>query len=147
MSCIALLVMVPGCWKSNKADQSLYVINVLDKAEFDDCHIKGSINVPFDQVEEFARGLNKQTELVLYCSNYWCTGSGTAAAQLLELGFSKVHAYEAGMAEWYQQKLPVVGPCKESYLTKKIENPHKKSDVPEITTQMLKEKMEQAGLI
>ena len=142
-----LLIALPACGNKPVQEQKLYVINVLDKVEYDDCHIKGSINVAFDQVEQFAQGLNKETELVLYCSNYWCTGSGHAATQLAALGFTKVWAYEAGMAEWYQQGLPVEGACQSSYLAKKMEKPQHRQQVAEITTEALKEKMEQAGLL
>lgn len=147
LSLALALTLLPACWFNSASNAKLLVVNVLDKAEYDDCHIKGSINVPFDEVEQFAKGLNKETELVFYCSNYWCTGSGHAATQATELGFTKVWAYEAGMAQWYQEGLPVEGQAKAAYLTKKIEKPAKESPVKEISTQELKEKMEQAGLL
>lgn len=151
---IFLLAILLGAYLGNRfltkptpQAATLYVINVLDKDEYEDCHIKGSVQVALEDVPTFVKDLNKQTELVIYCSNYWCSASGQVAQQLMNLGFKNVWAYEAGMAEWYQQQLPVVGPCAASYLTKKIENPQQEIHVPVITTQELKEKMEKAGLI
>jgi len=146
------LLLLPGCFfkKSSEIDthQSLYVLNVLDKPEYDDCHIVGSIQVSLDQVESFAQKLNKDTEMVVYCSNYFCTASGQVAQQLQSLGFTKVWAYEAGMAEWFQRGLPVQGPCKQSYLKKVIPQPaDHEGDSNTITTEQLYDKMKQAGLL
>ena len=144
---LLLLIFLPACWPFSDNNQQLYVINVLDKPEYDDCHIKGSIQVSLEDVETFAKGLNKQTELVIYCSNYLCSGSGHVAQQLLHLGFKNVWAYEAGMAEWFQQGLPHEGKCSASYLHRTIKKPAVDHEVPLISTQELKEKMEKAGLI
>lgn len=97
----------------------LMVVNVLDPEQYQDCHIKGSINVPFDRLESFAQKLDQETELVFYCSNYMCAASGKAAQLLEQKGFKRVWAYEAGMADWYQKQLPVEGGCKSAYLNMK----------------------------
>jgi len=90
----------------------LVVVNVLDKELHNDCHIKGSVNVPFESVQEYAVGhWPKDIELVFYCTNYKCTASGESARQLKALGYAKVFAYEAGIAEWHKLGFPVVGPC------------------------------------
>lgn len=133
------------CWFGCKHTQEPVIINILDQELYNDCHIAGSINIPFEQLESRLDRLDKQAETIVYCSNYQCTASAHAARILKEKGFSRVYAYEAGMAEWYQQKLPVVGACKESYLTvvsKPIGEPL--VDVPVITTQELKHKIDAA---
>lgn len=128
--------------------ESLYVINVLDKALYDDCHIKGSIQVPFDKVTAFAARLPKETELVIYCSNYMCSASGDVARQLGQLGFKHVWAYEAGMAEWFVRGLPIEGKAQSGYLKKENKSlAEHDSTVSVITTELLKEKMEKAGLL
>ncbi len=144
--CIGVL---PGCFWSSKAEQSMYVINVLDKDLYDDCHIKGSVQVEMTDVEEFVKRLNKDTELVIYCSNYLCSASGAVADLLTELGYSNVYAYEAGMAEWHQKGLPVEGPCKSGYLKKVMTSPgHEEGlKIKIISTEQLFEKMKQAGLL
>jgi len=128
---------------SGKNQPKLVVINVLDKNIYDDCRIKGSINVPFDKVEEYAKGLDKNTHVVLYCTNYMCTASGAAARMLKKMGFENVWAYEAGMADWFQNKLPVEGACKESYLNMRIEKSEDSDEqgIKPITTMELRDKM------
>lgn len=149
---LAALLVLPGCFFNTTneapAGRSLYVLNVLDKPEYDDCHIVGSLQVSLDKVESFVQKLNKDTEMVVYCSNYYCTASGQVAQQLQSLGFTKVWAYEAGMAEWFQRGLPVQGPCKQSYLKKVIPQPaDHEGDSNTITTDQLYDKMKHAGLL
>lgn len=122
----------------------LVVINVLDKEPYDDCHIKGSVNVPFTQLSAYAQNLDPETaEIVVYCSNYMCSTSGHACKQLMKMGFKHVWAYEGGTAEWYQMGLPVEGPCKNSYLTQKMTPPPHdgESTVAVITAQELAKKL------
>lgn len=140
--------LLPGCGCSQKAaaqkKQGLFVINVLDKATYDDAHIKGSVHVPFDDVAVFAADLDADNaEIVVYCSNYMCTSSDYVAKRLQALGFKKVWAYEGGMAEWYQLGLPVEGPAKLEYLSKKIEKPaeQESSTVQQITADELAHKL------
>lgn len=141
---IALSLLLGGCGCAKKHDaHHVIVINVLDPELYADCHIKGSINVPFETVEQFAQQLDKDTPVVAYCSNYKCTASSLTARLFKQLGFKHVWAYEAGMAGWYQQGLPVEGPCKQAYLTmtnKPLESDGA-SDVLVITTTDLHQKM------
>ncbi len=146
------LLLLPGCWlndlmggKEKKA--SLYIINVLDKPFYDDCHIKGSVHVPFEKVHSFTDKLNKDTELVIYCSNYLCTASGQVASELIANGFKNVWAYEAGMADWAQHGYPVEGVCQKPYLTAANKHHGEAEKVPVISAEELKEKMEKAGLL
>ncbi len=121
---------------------SLVIVNVLDIDQYHDCHIKNSINVEFNDLEKFAQSLDKNTEVVFYCSNYMCAGSGKAAKLFKERGFTHVWAYEAGMAEWYKQGLPVDGECKAKYLNMKnepLDLPNENFDT--ITTSELKNKL------
>jgi rhodanese-related sulfurtransferase len=123
--------------------KKLILVNVLDLDQYQDCHIKGSVHVPFDQVESFAQKLDLETELVVYCSNYMCAASGKAAELLKQKGFNSVWAYEAGMADWYQKNLPVVGSCKATYLKAKNEPLFEQEESGDliITTQQLRSKL------
>jgi rhodanese-related sulfurtransferase len=129
-----------------EAAPGVIVINVLDKKYYDDCHIKGSISVPMDQLDSFIENLGraypaKDVEVVVYCANYTCSASGAAAKIIANKGF-KVLAYEAGMAEWRSAGLPVEGACKESYLTKTVAAPTEPhGDVVVISTQELAKKL------
>lgn len=124
----------------------LVVVNVLDKSLHDDCHIKGSVNVPFEQVQEYAAAhWPKDTELVFYCTNYKCSASGEAARQLKALGYEKVYAYEAGIAEWHKLGFAVVGTCSSPVL-KDYERPEgleEPTDVTVLSSQELKKKIDE----
>jgi len=143
---IIILFMVSGCQREAEnvtKYTGLVVINVLDKKLYDDCHIKGSISVPFEQVIEFVRKhVDKDAEIVLYCSNYMCTTSGHAAKKIAALGYNVV-VYEGGTAEWYQQGLPVEGPAKEPYLKRVIPQPEGMDTdvIHQITSQELAHKL------
>ncbi len=136
---VSSALLMSGCIGKKKAPETLKVINVLDKRLYDDCHIKGSINVPFQDVENKALSWDKSTKIVVYCSNYTCTASGFIAKMLTKMGFENVWAYEAGMVGWYKAGLPYEGPAKESYL--ELPNiPHEnveKGGVSVITTEEL----------
>jgi rhodanese-related sulfurtransferase len=156
---MGILALLPACWPFSKKaptepQQSLYVINVLDKESYDDCRIAGSINVPFDQVETFAKDLPRSTEMVVYCANYMCTSSAAAAQKLKEMGFENIWAYEGGTAEWYQMnkraegKYPVEGTCQASYLSAANERPAEMSpSVAIISADELHQKMTDRGML
>jgi rhodanese-related sulfurtransferase len=157
-----VVALLPACWPfgkkietETKQNKDLYVINVLDKSSFEDCKIAGSINVPFEEVESFAKDLDRKTQVVVYCANYMCTASGAAAQKLKEMGFENVWAYEGGTAEWYQMglkdegKFPVEGTCKASYLAAANEKPAQTeaTTVSAISAEELREKMVTFGLM
>ena len=145
MACI-FVALLPGCWGGSVARSDFLVINVLDNP---DCLIKGSINVPFADFESYiqkqlsAGAIDKETEIVVYCSNYMCSASGASWQYLSNQGFANIWAYEAGMAAWYQAGLPVEGACKSAYLTGANEplGAHD-SKVRTISTDELKKKMD-----
>ncbi len=157
ISLISMLILLPACWpfdkvETEKRDEDLYVINVLDKESYEDCRIAGSINVPFDEVENFAKNLNRKSEVVVYCANYMCSASMSAAQKLKEMGFENVWAYEGGTAEWYQLglkaegKYPIEGTCQASYLSAANERTsNEPTVVPIINADELHEKMVARG--
>ncbi len=146
--CLSIVLLGIIACKATKEIPNFVVVNVLDKNFHEDCHIEGSINVPFMELEKYAdeHWDKDKTQIVLYCGNYRCTASGYGVRMLREKGFQYVWAYEGGTAEWIQKGLSVVGPCKEAYLQdyelpenvcKKMEE---KSDIV-ITSEELHKKM------
>lgn len=102
--------------KKPASEKKPIVINVLAPEFYNDCHIKGSINVPFNQLEHYAKSLEKNQEIIAYCANYQCPASKQATKLLGQMGFDYVYAYEGGICEWFQRKLPTEGPCSMDYL-------------------------------
>ncbi len=119
---VGLILSLVSCMNMRRDDlkTGVVVVNVLEKELYDDCHIAGSINVPFENIEAYASAyISPSADVVVYCSNYLCSASGHSVKLLKRLGFEHVVAYEGGTAEWYQNNLPVVGECKAAYLHKK----------------------------
>lgn len=137
------VLILPACFSEQKKD-GLVVINVLDQDLYEDCHIKGSIHIPFETIEEkAAKTIDKSAEIVIYCSNYQCSTSEYAARKLAEQGFDRVSVYEGGTAEWCQLGLPVEGPSKKAYLKRVCEKTcaNENCKVPIITAHVLADKM------
>ncbi len=87
----------------------LVVINVLSSLAYDEIHIKGSISIPRNELEAGRwQELDFTKELVVHCSSYECEASRVAAKLLEEKGFD-VSAYEGGMKEWAEARLPTEG--------------------------------------
>ncbi|KKP29331.1 MAG: putative rhodanese-like protein [candidate division TM6 bacterium GW2011_GWF2_30_66] len=143
-----LVLTISSCWKSAPASEKktgLVLVNVLDKEHFDDCSIKGSVNIVFDKIEQDAPNMiDKDAEVVVFCSNYMCGASSAARDQLINMGYKKVYAYEGGVAEWFQKGYPVDGQAKKGYLNVKM-SPH--ADVQDdklvISAEELKKKLEE----
>lgn len=95
---------------------SIVVINTLPEKEYRDCHIPGSINIPYDQIEDAVQDWNKNQEIVVYCAHEECDASVQAYHTLERLGFVNAREFPGGMREWLHAGLPVEGPCQSSYL-------------------------------
>jgi len=81
---------------------------VLSEDSYKKEHIRGAINIPSERIGKEAREkFDKDDPLVVYCSNYDCTASPTAAKKLEDLGFTNVYDYEGGKEEWKQAGLPM----------------------------------------
>lgn len=117
--CLFVLV---GCNFFNSAlkNPKLIIINVLDKNEFDDCHIAGSVNIPFAEFENKVASFDKNDHYILYCADYACMSSGYCAKLLRDKNYKNVWEYSGGIVEWYQKGYPTQGPAQEEYL--KFEN-------------------------
>lgn len=118
------------------------IINVLAKENYEDCHIKGSISVPYDQLEKYAQKLDKNQEIIVYCAHYQCPRSREAYKLLHKLGFKNVRAYEGGIREWFQLGLPVQGSCKADYLKEPNVKPsHAEAEIKTLSALELKKKL------
>ena len=67
--------------------------------------------------------------------------------KLKKLGFDKVWAYEAGMAEWFQKGLSTQGKCSASYLNRENKSfgSHDSKELKVITTEELSKKIKEHG--
>lgn len=122
--------------------KNFLLINVLSPETFADCHISGSINVPYDNLTEYTKDLPKDTEMIVYCASYICPMSRKAWQLLNYLGFTNIRAYEGGAAEWHALGYPTEGPAKASYLKEDYDQPaHTEEEIATISAQELKKKL------
>ena len=96
--------------------QRIEVVNVLSEDTYDDCHIRGSINVPLRKIKKHAKKWRRDELIVLYCASYTCPASKHAFNILAQMGFSNIYAYEGGMKEWREKDYPTTGLCRLGYL-------------------------------
>lgn len=123
------------------AERKPLVINVLAEENYQDCHIKGSIHVPYDELRDYAQNLNKNQEIVVYCAHYDCPKSKQAYELLQKMGFTNIAAYEGGIREWLQLGLPVQGKCKADYLKEPNKKPQLQTKIKTVDAQELKKKL------
>ena len=93
------------------SEGSPVVVNVLDAVSYGKMHIKGSINMPYRELDGLAAKLlpDKGVKVVVYCGSYHCELSVKAARRLKELGYVDVREYRGGIKEWWQKGFPVGG--------------------------------------
>ena len=146
---VCSLLVLSGCWSSSNNQSKLIIINVLDPDYYQDCHIPGSINIPFEKFEDRMKTLNKKDSHVLYCSNFACTAAPFAANLLQASGFENVALLPGGIVQWYQKGYSYTGPATMEYLQEENE-PFEGEEHPGIqmlTAEALKAKMTEAKLL
>jgi rhodanese-related sulfurtransferase len=78
------------------------LVNVLPEEYYSKQHIPGSINIPYENLNEFTARYDKEKELVVYCANVQCSAGPDTAKKLQEQGFSKVRDFPGGTKEWFE---------------------------------------------
>ncbi len=85
-------------------DQDFKLVDVLSEKNFNESHILGAINIPFDDSrseETLAKeGITKDDTIVVYCASYACQKSTKATKKLLEMGYEKTFDFKAGKRGW-----------------------------------------------
>jgi rhodanese-related sulfurtransferase len=69
--------------------------------------LPGSIH--FDQPEDLYSALDKDDEIIVYCSNVDCLSSVAVYRALVSRGYSNVRRYAGGLLEWEDSALPLEG--------------------------------------
>jgi rhodanese-related sulfurtransferase len=94
--------------KNKLTHEDIKLIEVLSEQEYNESHIKGAVNIPLEIIgTEAKKRFDKDTEIVVYCSDYECSASPTAAKKLDDLDFTRVYHYQGGKKEWSESGLPM----------------------------------------
>lgn len=78
--------------------------------EFNEGHIKGAINIPFDGDESYREALKsikKDEIIVTYCSGTECDLSILLGDELFEKGYKKVYIFFGGWNDWLAKNYPI----------------------------------------
>ncbi len=85
---------------TNKAleliDNGAIVIDVRTNEEYNEGHIKGSINIPVDEINTI--NYDKDETLIIYCA----TGirSQNAINELINMGYTSLYNLDGGLLDW-----------------------------------------------
>ena len=88
--------------------ESACLVDVRPKSEFDLGAIAGSVNIPFEELDNRNDELLKQQEnpLVLICK--MGRNAALAGEKLQQHGYKNTHALQGGITTWEQEGLPLV---------------------------------------
>jgi len=81
-----------------------------DQWEFAEGHIKGAVNFPYIEFEidhPMLSKLDKDENLVIYCSSTECGLSTKLAVELLKLGYRNLYVLPEGWDKWVEKGYPL----------------------------------------
>jgi len=94
--------------RMSSADAKLLVLDVRTASEFDDGHIPGALNIPYDslaaRISEL--GPSGERDVVVYCRSG--RRSAIALATLRDAGFSRLFHLEGDWLRWSEEHRPLV---------------------------------------
>lgn len=92
-------------------DGQAIFVDARDPAEYGQGHIKGAINLPFEQWDQYWNSvkpeLDPKREIVTYCEGLDCELSLFAARELKQQGFPHAYIFFAGWLKWKEAGLPL----------------------------------------
>jgi rhodanese-related sulfurtransferase len=94
-------------WMRGK--QKVVLIDSRLVEEYQQAHLPGAISIPAERMKLEAKKLpkDKATPLIFYCRGAGCTLSKTAATAAMEMGYTYLMIYQAGMPDWLLRGNPV----------------------------------------
>lgn len=85
-------------------------IDAREQEEYDEGHIKGALNLPFEWWDDYWMDvepyLTPVDEIVVYCGGLDCELSLFAARELDYLGYKKSYIFFGGWQKWIDDELP-----------------------------------------
>jgi rhodanese-related sulfurtransferase len=93
--------------------ENLKLVFVLGEWQYRAMHIPGSLNLPCSprlyRSEDALQGLDRDDEIVIYCSNEACYASIVVYYLLVQRGYKNVSRYAGGLEDWYDAGYPLDG--------------------------------------
>jgi rhodanese-related sulfurtransferase len=92
------------------------VVNLLSQRYFEDCHIRGSINIDAALLADTVEDWDRTRAIVLCGAAEDITLCEDARKTLSKMGFTDIRILQGGMQEWVDQGCPTEGACNMAYL-------------------------------
>jgi len=93
--------------------ENLKLVFTLGEWQYREAHIPGSLNLPCSpglyKSEDALKELDRDDEIVVYCSNPACFASISVYHLLDKRGFKNVSRYAGGLQDWGEADLPLEG--------------------------------------
>tara|TARA_B100001250_G_C19685358_1_gene737792 strand:- start:494 stop:1003 length:510 start_codon:yes stop_codon:yes gene_type:complete len=106
------LLASTGFTKYYFSNRQAIIIDARDKEEYEQSHIKYSINIPYNNYEDYFDALEElplDQIYIIYCNGGECSLSLDLAYVMFdEFDFENIFVYEAGLPEWKKMSYPVV---------------------------------------
>jgi len=94
-------------------NKGVLFIDARDESDYLVGHITGSINIPFEYLDNYKQKLEqipKEKPLVIYCAGTECDLSPLLANLLFEKGYKQVYVFFGGWVEWQEANYPIEHP-------------------------------------
>jgi rhodanese-related sulfurtransferase len=92
---------------------SAIILDARDPAEYEQGHIPGAINIPYDRIPEYFDVLQSQVPMdahvVVYCRSLTCDFSDQLATELKIMGYKNVSIFSGGWDQWSTAGYPIEG--------------------------------------
>jgi rhodanese-related sulfurtransferase len=92
---------------------TVIILDARDASEYEQGHIPGAINIPYDRIPEYFDILNSQVPMdahvVVYCRSVTCDFSDQLATELKIMGYRNVSVFSGGWDQWTMAGYPVEG--------------------------------------
>lgn len=92
--------------KLDKGD-AIKLVMALNRWAYDAKHIPGSLH--FDHPDDLYASLQKDDEIIVYCSSFDCLSSVALYRALVERGYINVRRYAGGLLDWEEAGLTLEG--------------------------------------
>jgi len=90
----------------------LIILDTRRQADFDNGHIEGAVrllNTDIESSADIAAHVSSLEDPILfYCNGLNCGRASDAVRKALEFGYTNIHYYALGMAEWRELGLPLI---------------------------------------
>ena len=87
--------------------ESAVVIDIRSKADFNNGHLLGSLNIPAAQLKDADKKLENYRESPIILVDASGMHSAAAAQQLKKMGLQQVSRMQGGIASWTNDNLPL----------------------------------------